>query len=289
MQLSIIIPSYNTLALLERCLASVAASLSGSGITYEVLVVDNNSTDGSAAWLKKHRDPHLIPILNRDNVGYGKANNQAIARAKGEYILLLNSDINVLDRAIPLLFAFASAHPGTFVGGKLFNEDMTPQASCGPMYSLPVVVLMLFGKGDRLGITRYSPDRIRDVDWISGACIMGRKDEFVSTGLFDEGIFMYMEEIDFLYRAKQKGYTIVFYPEARFIHTGAASSGNKRAPVANIYRGLVYFYDKHYGSMERTVLRSLLRLKAYIAITVGRVTGDEELRHIYEKGLSLVD
>lgn len=288
MQLSIIIPSYNTLSLLKRCLASVSKSLQGQGISYEVLVVDNNSSDGSAAWLNNSGYPEVTPILNAENVGYGKANNQAFRRAKGEYTLLLNSDILVLDHAIPRLLAFARSHPTAFIGGKLLNEDKSPQASCGPMYTLPVVFLMLFCKGDRLGITRSSPTTIQSADWVSGACIISKRDYFQQVGLFDEGIFMYMEEIDFLYRAKQKGYTILFYPEAVFIHTGAASSGNARAPVANIYKGLVYFYRKHYPPYAGFLLHVLLRAKARIAIAVSYFTGDQHLRSIYEKGLSLV-
>lgn len=288
MQLSIIIPSYNTLNLLKRCLASIAENLRNQLLTYEVLVVDNNSSDGSQQWLQRCGYKEVIPILNTVNVGYGKANNQALRQARGEFVLLLNSDILVLENAISELLSFARLHPDAFIGGKLLNEDRSTQASCGPMYTLPVVFLMLFGKGDRLGITRSSPEIMQNVAWVSGACIISKRENYREVGFFDEGIFMYMEEIDFLYRAKQKGYTILFYPHAVFVHTGAASSGNARAPVANIYQGLVYFYKKHYPPYAGYILRLLLRIKAYIAIVISYISGDKNLRTIYEKGLSLV-
>ena len=156
------------------------------------------------------------------------------------------------------------------------------------MYSLPIVALMLFGKGDDLGITRYSPREDREVDWVSGACLIGEKQSFLDVGLFDEGIFMYMEEIDFLYRAKKKGYAVHFIADAPFIHTGAASSATKRTPVVNIYRGLLYFYRKHRSIIEQRVLVLLLIMKARIAMSIARVTGDKEFAGTYEEAIRMV-
>ncbi len=287
MDISIIIPSYNTKDLLDRCLTSVYESIDSSGISVEVIVVDNASTDGSIALLKT-KYPRVKKILNKSNVGYGKANNQAIKQAKGTYILLLNSDIQVIGSAIPDLYTYILGHDRVFIGGKLLNEDRSPQASCGPMYHLPVVFAMLFLRADTFHITRQSPDHEARVDWVSGACIIAKKESFEDTGLFDEGIFMYMEEIDLLYRAKKKGYTILFYPDAVFIHSGAASSGSRRTPVINIYRGLYYFYRKHKSSSEQLMLMMMLKAKAYIAIMIGTVMGDKDLRATYENALELV-
>ncbi len=287
MDISIIIPSFNTKALLDRCLNSISESLKDSSLKYEIIVVDNASADGTIQLLKT-KYPRVIKLFNKTNVGYGKANNQGIQKAHGKHILLLNSDIKVLDGAIESLYEFSQQHPHAFIGGKLFNEDNSPQASCGPMYTLPVVFLMLFAKGDALGITRSSPSNITNVDWISGACVISTREAFIDVGLFDEGIFMYMEEIEFLYRAKQKGYTTLFYPNARFIHSGAASSGSRREPVVNIYRGLLYFYHKHRSIIEERILRLMLYVKALIALFFGRLTGNKTLVAIYEQGIQLV-
>lgn len=287
MELSIIIPSFNTKTLLDRCLRSTQESLRDSSLNYEIIVVDNASTDGTIELLKT-KYPRVIKIFNKTNVGYGKGNNQGIQKATGKYILLLNSDIQVLNNAVVDLYKFAQKYPHAFVGGKLLNEDQTSQASCGPMYTLPIVFLMLFAKGDAFGVSRSSPTKVSMVDWVSGACIIGPKDVFLTVGLFDEKIFMYMEEIDLLYRAKQKGYATIFYPGARFIHSGAASSGNRRKPVVNIYRGLLYFYRKHRSIMEQWMLILLLRAKAYIAIALGKLTGNASLIETYEQALEMV-
>ena len=287
MDLSIIIPSYNTKDLLVRCLDSIFQSLQNVHFSYEVIVVDNASEDGSRDILNK-KYTQVIKIFNNNNVGYGKANNQGIHGAKGKCILLLNSDIQVLGSGIESLYQFICAHPRSFAGGKLLNEDGNPQASCGPMYTLPVVAMMLLAQGDTLGITRYSPLAVRQVDWVSGACLIGAKQSFADVGFFDEGIFMYMEEIDLLYRAKKKGYAVFFQPEARFIHTGAASSSKRRTPVVNIYRGLMYFYRKHRGPLAVAAVKLLLMAKALAAIVLGRMIGKRDLVTTYEEALRVV-
>lgn len=287
MDLSIIIPNYNTKALLERCLSSIFTSLQGSDISHEVIVVDNASTDGSIELVRK-KFLQVQLVCNKSNIGYGKANNQAIKIAKGAYILLLNSDIVVQNDAIGALYRFIKDKKKAFAGGKLFNEDGSPQPSCGPFYTLPVVALMLFAKGDNWGATRVSPNDTRRVDWVSGACLIGVKSAFVNSGLFDEGIFMYMEDIELLYRAREKGYSAFFVPEARFVHTGAASSGDRRTPVVNIYRGLTYFFEEHRSSTARAMLRAMLRAKALAAILLGRMIGKRDLSRTYEEALSIL-
>lgn len=287
MDLSIVIPSFNTKHLTSRCLRSIIETLKRSKITYEIIVIDNASGDGSVEMLNTEF-PQVIKILNKDNVGYGTANNMGLKIAKGQYCLMLNSDVDALNGSLVKLLEFAREHPKSFVGGKLYNEDGSLQSSCGPMFSLWYVFLMLFFQADKLSITRYSPNHVRQVGWVSGACLLGTRKSFYDVGLFDQGIFMYMDEIEFLYRAASKGYNVFFTPEARFIHTGAASSGNKRSPVKNIFRGLVYFYQKHRTKPELTVLKLMLKVKAKIAIFIGSLCKKQDLVHIYEEGLSLV-
>jgi hypothetical protein len=285
MDLSIIIPSYNTKDLLDRCLASIFRTMDKTSVSFEVIVVDNKSTDGSIELLNKKYD-QVIKVFNKENFGYGKANNIGINRSKGTHILLLNSDCVVLDDAIENLYRFSLSHPKSLVGGKLFNEDNSPQTSCGPFYTLPVVFMMLFLKGDILQITRSSPSSVCEVDWVSGACIMAPKSLLESVGGFDEGIFMYMEEIDLLYRSREKGYTTLFYPEAHIIHSGAASSKSKKEPVVNIYRGLIFFYKKHYPEWQMRILKFLLSMKARIVIGIGTILGKKDTVQLYEKAVA---
>jgi len=287
MDLSIIIPSFNTKALLERCLTSVFVNLKALSIDSEVIVVDNASGDGSQD-LMRIKFPQVHLVCNISNIGYGKANNQGIKIAKGEYVLLLNSDIIVQNDAIGALYRFIKEKNKAFAGGKLLNEDGSSQPSCGPFFTIPMAALMLFAKGDYWGVTRCSPLKSKRVDWVSGACLMGRTSAFVDVGLFDDRIFMYMEEIDLLYRAKKKGYRTFFVAESRCIHTGAASSRDRRTPVVNIYRGLVYFYNKHYSQFAATLLLGMLRIKALAGIFVGRMMGRPALTQIYEEALSVL-
>lgn len=286
--ISIIIVSYNTKKLTEECLASTIRSLKHADLSYEIIVVDNVSTDGTRDMLKK-KFPKVITILNSKNVGFGRGNNQGIRKANGKYILLLNSDTIVLNNAIGKLVSYGKQHPNAFIGPKLLNVDRSPQSSCGPFFSLPVVFAALFLKGDYIGLTRWSPNRARRVDWVSGACILAPKKLFMQDLLFDENIFMYMEEIDLLMRAKKKGYPTYFYPRSHIVHLGAASSTNKRkGPVLNIYRGFMYLYGKHGTPFTRSVVRIMLKVKAVLAWTVGAALGKELIKETYEEAFRMV-
>lgn len=288
MDISVIIVSYNTKHLTERCLASLVRSLKISKLTWEIILVDNVSTDGTREMLKK-KFPKVRTIFNRTNVGFGRANNQGIRVATGDYVLLLNSDTIVLDNAIGKLVSFGRQHPNAFIGPKLLNPDKTPQTSCGPFFSLPVVFAALFLKGDYIGLTRWSPHRTQKVDWVSGACILAPRKLFLQDLLFDEQIFMYMEEIDLLMRAKAKGYPTYFYPRSLIVHLGAASSTNKRkGPVLNIYRGFLYLYRKHGTPEQRIVMRAMLKLKAVLGWTAGYLLGNELLKETYAEAYQLV-
>ena len=210
-ELSIVIISYNTRNITRNCLRSIQASLKNSSLKYEVVVIDNASTDGSQTQILKlkaqNQNLKLKTIFNPKNTGFAKANNQAVKQATGEYILFLNSDTIVLNYSIIKLLNYYknNEHKVHFLGGKLFEKDgITPQPSCGPFYTLPVIFGALFLKGDYWGLTRYSPNKIKEVDWISGACILTKREYLVNLGGFDEKIFMYMDEIDLLYRAKKR-------------------------------------------------------------------------------------
>lgn len=288
MDLSIIIVSFNTRKLTEDCINSAIRSLKASGLRFEIILVDNVSTDGTREMLKK-KFPRVVTILNRENVGFGRANNQGIKTAMGDYILLLNSDTIVLNNAIGKLVAFGRQHPNAFIGPKLLNADRSPQSSSGPFFSIPVVFASLFLKGDYIGLTRWSPNRARKVDWVSGACLLGPKKLFMQDLLFDEHIFMYMEEIDLLMRARSKGFPTYFYPRSHIVHLGAASSTNKKkGPVLNIYRGFIYLYKKHGTPTQVSLLRVLLKIKAVIGWSVGVIMGNAYLKETYEEAYHLV-
>jgi len=288
MDLSIIIVSHNTKGLLGRCLTSVYHTLQKQDFSFEVIVVDNASTDGSVEMIRK-QFRSVILIKNKTNEGFGKANNRGIRKSIGTQTLLLNSDTEVMPGTIQKLFAFIRTHKDSFVGPKLLNPDGSDQSSCGPFFSLPVVFAILFLKGDVLGVTRWSPNELKKVDWVSGACLMASKKSFSDGLFFDEDIFMYMDEIDLLYRAQKKGYSVYFYPEAQVMHIGSGSSPDKRKiPILNIYRGLLLFYKKHYPGWQLPILRGMLQCKALMGILIGTLLGRKELKNTYEEAIRLV-
>ena len=291
--LAVIIISFNTKEITKNCLDSIYNSLKESSIKLQIIVIDNSSSDGSVEMLKKYEKEknNLKIILNHENIGFGKANNQAVKLVNSNYILFLNSDIEVLDNSIEKLFNYYKKNQDHvhFLGGKLLNKDKTPQSSCALFFSLPVVFAALFLKGDYWGLTRSSPNKIKKIDWIAGACILTTKTIFRNLNGFDTDVFMYMEEVDLLYRATKKGYNTFFYPNAEFIHLGFASTGNKSYPVIQVFKGLVYFYKKHYSKQSLFWLYVILKMKALISIFIGKITKNNYLIDTYEKAYKIIE
>lgn len=290
LDLSIIVISYNTRSITKTCLKSIIQSLKHSELTYEIIVIDNNSTDGSPDAIKdlQKANRSIVFLQNKTNEGFAKANNRGAALARGTHLLFLNSDIVVLEAAIPKLVTYykKQAKHVHFLGGKLLNKNYSDQPSCGPFYTLPVVFAALFLRGDYWNLTRFSPRRVTEVDWVSGACLLTRKKYFTHLGGFDENIFMYMDEIDLLYRAKEKGYRVFFYPDARFIHLGSASSGGRTYPILQVYRGLRYFYQRH-KPKSIFFLRVMLKWKAIVGIVIGTIFNNRYLKKTYGEAFKI--
>lgn len=296
-ELSIIILSFNTKDITLQCLDSIYKSMSvGNGLQpfpFEIIVWDNASHDGSVEALEKYAKQHdnLVFIANKENIGFGRGNNRAVEKAKGKYILCLNSDTIILDNAIEKMLSFYKENEDHihFLGPKILNKDMTNQPSAAPFYTPAVVFGTLFLRGDTWGLTRYSPDTLKRVDWLHGACFLTKREYFTKLHGFDESIFMYMEEVDLQYRASKLGYTSYFYPDAKIIHLGSASSGGKTFPILQIYKGFLWFYKKHYGQFSIFLLKGMLQLKALSAYLLGRLTGNQYLTKTYAEAFKLVE
>ncbi len=293
--LSVIILSFNTKNYTQKSIESVLASVKGSSLRVEIVLVDNDSEDGSVEMLKDYEQKlgeQFNLILNKENTGFGKANNQGVKAARASYVLLLNSDAFAIGNAIRKLYEFYRRNEDGvgFAGGKLLNEDGSDQPSAAPFFTLPVVFGVMFLRGDYWGLTRYSPNKTRKVGWITGACILTSKKVYNAVGGFDEGVFMYMEEVDLQYRADKLGYSSYFYPEARFTHVGFGSSGKSKSyPVQQVFRGFLYLYKKHRPPLARFILRIMLKLKAGVAILIGRITKSRYLTETYEKAYQMVE
>lgn len=279
---SIIILSYNTKELLRLCLASLYDKL--SNITFEVVVVDNASEDGSLDMVKKEFSRVKL-IQNKTNVGFAKGANRGAKITRGEYLLFLNSDAQIKDDNIKEMATMFENNPHTgIIGGELKNLDGTTSESYGSFYSIPSIILLLFGS--LLKNTR-SMSVPGFVDWVSGGFMLIRRSIFEELQGFDEHFFMYVEDMELCYRAKKKGYTIQFFPNAKALHKAQGSSSRPFA-IINIYKGLLYFYKKHKSFLEYFIVKALLKVKAIVAITIGMVTLNTNLVKTYKKALAVL-
>jgi len=275
--ISIVILSFNTKELLKNCLESL------KDLKVEIIVVDNGSTDGSLQLINSLKWPNLKIIANKKNLGYGAGNNQGIKIAQGDYILLLNSDTVVKDEAPLKMANFLKKHPQVgAVGCKLLNPNNSIQPSAGPFPNLMISAVMLFAEHWLGDLVRASFNKTKEVDWVMGAALMVRHDVFQKADPMDEGIFMYMDEVEWCFRIKKAGYKVFFYPGAEVIHFfGGSSKTGRRDPVLNIYRGLLYFYKKHYPSWQLPLLKTMLKLKATGALLFGYLTNNDYLKKTY--------
>lgn len=287
--LSIIILSYNTKDLTFQCIQSVVSQyrkeLEENKI--EIIAVDNNSTDGSQPAIIniKNKMSNIKLIENKENLGFGKGCNTGVKEAKGKYILFLNSDTEVLDKGFLQMIGFLEKNPKVAIlGGKLHNVDGSTQPSAGKFYNLPYLIIMLLGL-ERLGFLRSSPNRIKKVDWVSGACMMVDRHIFEKLTGFDEQLFMYMEDMEMCFRAQKLGYATYFFPNLKLKHKSLGSSDRAFA-IINIYKGILHFYSKHKTRLEYLVAKTLLIAKAGILILLGFLTFNSNLRDRYMKAIS---
>lgn len=279
---SVIILSYDTQELLKNCLTSVKKHL--QGVDHEVIVVDNASSDQSAHMVKKEF-PTVRLIENSENVGFAKGVNIGAKKAKGAYLLLLNSDITMDDDNTEKMIQFMDTHPRVaVVGGDLMNSDGSTSKSHGAFYSLGSVFAMLFHEGRRAQERKKIAES--EVDWVSGGYMLIRKSVFDTIGGFDEHFFMYMEDMEFCYRIKKSGYTVIYFPSSRVAHKGQGSS-NRGFAVIQIYKGLKYFYKKHKSLPENIALSFLLFIKGISAYSIGVLTNNMYLKDTYGKALQI--
>jgi GT2 family glycosyltransferase len=290
MKLSIIVLSYNTKDLLQDCLQSIYDYLPED--FFEVIALDNASTDESVEVLSQFKTHHenFILIKNKENTGFGKGINQAAKVAKGEYLLFLNSDATLQDDSLKTLIELADKQPKAgIVGGQLLNFDKTPQRSAGKFYTLTRVFLMLL-RGD--GAATHSNGRLQAeliaTDWVSGGFMVIRKNLFDNLNGFDERFFMYMEDMELCYRVREMGYNVYTYPGAVAIHANHGSS-NRSFAIQHIYKGLLYFFEKHRRPWERTILKVLLFGKALSLVGIGIITRNGYLKRTYGNALKLGD
>jgi GT2 family glycosyltransferase len=247
-RLDIIIVNYNTEALLAACLASLRGS--PPSIPHHICVVDNGSSPAIAkalvdAW------PHVEWIALEKNVGFAAGNNIGIRRTSAPLIVLLNSDTVVGEGALDRLVERLDATGAVAAGPRLVDATFSPEVSFGPMLSpwselvQGIRVKLASKKWARRLIARHV-SKERFVDWVSGACLLVRREAAEAVGLLDERFFMYEEDVDFCASLRARGGRILFTPAAEVLHLRGAAFAASSQPASPLYdRSHLRFYEKH--------------------------------------------
>lgn len=275
MDISIIIVNFNTFDLTRDCVESVIKSLNYARLSGEILIVDNASADGSGKRLEEYfKDyPNIKVILNPINGGFSAGNNLALSEAKGKYILLLNSDTLIGEDTLKECVDYLNTHPQyTALGCKVLLEDGTLDAACKRSFPTPMGALYHFLKLDDLfpnskrfgsyNLTYLNEDEINEVECLTGAFLLFRREAYEKIGGLSEDYFMYCEDNDFCYRLIDAGYKIVYYPKTQITHFKKKSWNAKKNPdVLNaFYDSMMIFYDKYYREKYSPLTRQIVKL-----------------------------
>jgi len=278
-QVDIIIVNYNSMDYLVNCLDSVYGCL-GDGIDATVHVADNGSTDNLE--VLSERFPHLALTENKTNAGFAKAVNQHIARSAAPYILILNPDTVIKAGFFESMLKFMEENPRVGIAGpRVFEGNGSIQGSAR---SFPTPLTGLFGRstimtrlfpGNRLTaknilINNGDGEKPVAVDWVSGACMLVRREAVEDVGLMDERFFMYWEDADWCRRMSEKGWSVVYCPQASVVHYVGRSSGRGIRPLLEFHRSAHYFYCKYCRSKGAGVAKVLvfwvLSLRFYVLL-----------------------
>ena len=298
--ISIIIVSTNIENLLRKCLKSVYSAL--KGINNEVIVVDNASTDNTPNMVMKEF-PQVHLIRSKTNHGFGENNNMGMKIAKGRYVLLLNSDTEIIDKNIfREMISWMDKHPKVgLASSALLNPDKkTYQGSGGYFPTLFRVFAWMTFLDDLPGIDRlikpyhplhgWSPfykgeeyfKEPHKQDWITGAYYMMRKETMDEVGIFDEDFFLYVEEVELSYRFAKAGWETWYLPQWKIVHYGQVTIGSEKAMIYEL-ENLKLFYQKHYPRWQRPILSVILKLGAFARMILYGVIKGPKVAKIYAK------
>ncbi len=254
MDISIVIVSYNGREHLRRCLASLLAHPPAA--EREVIVVDNDSADGSADMVASDF-PGVRLLRMRRNLGFAAGANRGIKEATGEAIVLLNPDSEIETDPFAPLLAYLREHDDVgIVAPRLLNPDGSLQLSCRRFPTFSVALFNRYSLLTRLfPHNRYSRqyllndwqhDSVSEVDWVSGACLMVRRSLLERIGLLDEGYFMYIEDVDLCQRLHRAGAKIVYYPAVSVVHhIGQSSRTLPSRSIMARHRSMWHYYRKY--------------------------------------------
>ena len=276
MDLSIIIVNYNVKEFLQNLLHSIDKA--SSKISKELIIIDNASDDGSVEVIKE-KFPSVNLIENKVNVGFGSANNQGLAIAKGKYILFINPDCIVSEDTFENMISFFESNPECGLAGcKILNSDGTLQLACrrsfpGPWTSFTKVTGLsnLFPKSKifaRYNLTYLDENKTFEVDAVSGSFMMIRKEVYEKVGGFDEQFFMYGEDLDLCYLIQKAGYKVYYVHNTQIIHYKGESTKRSNLDETRLfYDAMHLFVKKHLSSFPivEVILRTAIGFRKLFA------------------------
>lgn len=304
-KISFLILTYNSSPYIYPLLTSIFEQV-GKEIEngeYEIVIVDNCSTDNTIDSVKEFFESKksLFEILEKNqpfgkpvrlysseyNNGYAKGVNLAAKFAKGDIYIVINPDSRMLDSNFKeLLDQFEKKDKMGIAGLKITDFHDVSEKTAGNFYNVITFFLFAIGLENKLSL-RFAPERIRKVDFVSGGFVAFRRSDFEKLDGYDEDYFMYVEDMDICFRAKELGIDTFYIPCAHIKHKGQGSSSREFA-IVNIYKGLQLFYTKHTSFFEAQYVKSLLSLKAALIIFLGTILGRHELVQVYRKALKTI-
>ncbi len=277
-RLSICIVNWNTKDLLRDCLESIYVNPDSQN--WQVIVVDNASADGSASMVRE-AFPDVCLMPRQVNEGFVGANNLAMSQARAPYWLLLNSDTRVESGALELLVDFMDANSAAgAVGAKLLNGDGSLQLSCGiapTFWSEMANKILLHKLFPFFKLGSWNHAQIREVGWVTGACLLVRREAAKQVGLLDPAIFMFYEDLEWCLRIRKGGWKVFYHAFSRVVHLGGQSTRQNFGEMLVVsHKSLFYWYNKHFNGFEVGVLRlltpveMLLRSLVWSALYIAR-------------------
>jgi GT2 family glycosyltransferase len=267
-KISVVIVSYNVCQLVDECLDSVERAL--AGIDGDIYVVDNCSVDGTVEALRpKHPQVHFI--ANTENVGFARANNQAIRQSGSEYVLLLNPDTVVYEPTIKGCLDFMDAHPEAGGAGvRMLTREGTVAPESRRAVPTPwVSMLKMLGFTRRYYMSHLPWDQPSQIEVISGAYCLLRRKALDQVGLLDEDFFMYGEDIDLSYRLLKGGWQNWFLPFDIIHYKGESTQKSSFRYVHVFYQAMLIFFRKHYGHLSFLLsipIKTAIYFRAFLAL-----------------------
>ena len=261
MDFSIVIVNYNTRRLISECLDSIFSMCAGKD--FEVIVIDNASTDDSVSWLQNNFGDRIKLIVNSNNLGFAVANNQGAKIARGEYLFFLNSDTLMAADILPELKVIFQAQPEIAVlAPGILNADGSVQDKT--FGNFPTLKYLL-GKNLRklFGVKAAAQSEFQSliplvkVDWLTGAALVIRKNIFDIIGGWDEKFFLYLEDVDLCWRGRKLGYQCAINPALTLIHYGGQSLKQNYRKRLHYFNSQDYLFKKHRGLLIAALLRIL--------------------------------